>query len=130
MKTWIEYQQQEQIMQFLMGLNESFTGIRGQILMLDPFPSISKVYNLVAQEERQRTISSEGRTEPMTFATAPGSTVAAAQGRSRSRPVCSHCGLTGHVVDRCYKLHGFPPGLKPKPKPKPKAQSGPQQNDA
>ncbi|TXG66151.1 hypothetical protein EZV62_007426 [Acer yangbiense] len=28
------------------------------------------------------------------------------------KPVCSHCGIVGHVVDKCYKLHGFPPGFK------------------
>lgn len=26
--------------------------------------------------------------------------------------VCSHCGNTGHVFDRCYKLHGYPVGWK------------------
>ncbi|KAK0606056.1 hypothetical protein LWI29_033682 [Acer saccharum] len=30
----------------------------------------------------------------------------------REKPVCSHCGIVGHVVDKCYKLHGFPPGFK------------------
>ena len=36
MKAYMDYQQQEYVMQFLMGLNESYGGIRGQILMLDP----------------------------------------------------------------------------------------------
>ena len=26
--------------------------------------------------------------------------------------MCSHCGVVGHIVDKCYKLHGFPPGYK------------------
>jgi predicted aspartyl protease len=26
--------------------------------------------------------------------------------------VCSHCGLTGHAIEKCYKLHGFPPSYK------------------
>jgi hypothetical protein len=26
--------------------------------------------------------------------------------------MCTHCGLAGHTVDRCYKLHGFPHGFK------------------
>ncbi|KAK0592332.1 hypothetical protein LWI29_017382 [Acer saccharum] len=30
----------------------------------------------------------------------------------REKSVCSHYGLVGHVVDKCYKLHGFPPGFK------------------
>ena len=39
-------------MQFLMGLNESYGGIRSQILMLDPLPPVAKVFNLVIQEEK------------------------------------------------------------------------------
>ncbi|KAA8528521.1 hypothetical protein F0562_035876 [Nyssa sinensis] len=30
----------------------------------------------------------------------------------RSRSVCTHCGLPGHTVDKCYKLHGYPPGYR------------------
>jgi hypothetical protein len=26
--------------------------------------------------------------------------------------MCTHCGLAGHTVNKCYKLHGFPPGFK------------------
>ena len=26
--------------------------------------------------------------------------------------VCSHCGKTGHVIDTCYRKHGFPPQFK------------------
>ena len=33
-------------------------------------------------------------------------------GKGKDRPVCTHCGKTGHTVDKCYKLHGFPPGFK------------------
>ena len=24
----------------------------------------------------------------------------------------THCGAMGHVVDKCYKLHGYPPSYK------------------
>uniref|UniRef100_A0A2N9EH09 Retrotransposon Copia-like N-terminal domain-containing protein n=1 Tax=Fagus sylvatica TaxID=28930 RepID=A0A2N9EH09_FAGSY len=30
----------------------------------------------------------------------------------KDRPMCSHCGVAGHIVDKCYKLHGFPPRLQ------------------
>lgn len=33
---------------------------------------------------------------------------------NNKRPICTHCGFTGHVIERCYKLHGYPPGYKPK----------------
>ena len=28
----------------------------------------------------------------------------------KDRPLCSQCGILGHTQDRCYKLHGYPPG--------------------
>jgi hypothetical protein len=30
----------------------------------------------------------------------------------KEKLVCTHCGITGHTVVKCYKLHGFPPGFK------------------
>ncbi|KAL4363042.1 hypothetical protein GQ457_04G026360 [Hibiscus cannabinus] len=30
----------------------------------------------------------------------------------KSRPQCNYCGLLGHTKDKCYKLHGYPPGYK------------------
>ena len=27
----------------------------------------------------------------------------------KDRPVCNYCGFTGHIADKCYKLHGYPP---------------------
>ncbi len=40
-----------------MGLNDSFSHVRAQILMTDPLPSITKAVALVVQEERQRNIN-------------------------------------------------------------------------
>lgn len=34
----------------------------------------------------------------------------------KDRPIYSHCGVTGHAVDKCYKIHGYPPGYKSKGK--------------
>ena len=34
------------------------------------------------------------------------------QFQKRERPLCSHCGIIGRTVDKCYKLHGYPPGYK------------------
>ncbi|KAG6748876.1 hypothetical protein POTOM_048813 [Populus tomentosa] len=30
----------------------------------------------------------------------------------KDRPICSHCGIVGHTVEKCYRIHGFPPGYK------------------
>lgn len=49
---FLEYQQKQHVIIFLMGLNKEFFGIRGQILLMDLLPTITKVYSLVIQEEK------------------------------------------------------------------------------
>uniref|UniRef100_A0A2N9GXX7 Retrotransposon Copia-like N-terminal domain-containing protein n=1 Tax=Fagus sylvatica TaxID=28930 RepID=A0A2N9GXX7_FAGSY len=94
--------------------------LRGQILLMEPLPSINKVFALVSQEERQRELNSR----PILHAVESGSTAFAVTNYKpyggnknfgkKERPVCSHCGITGHTVEKCYKIHGYPPGYKPR----------------
>lgn len=55
-KAWMNYQDQDCVMQLLMGLNDSYAQTRASILLMDPLPQIGKVFALVTQEERQQTI--------------------------------------------------------------------------
>lgn len=114
-----------------MGLNESFAQIRGQILLTDPIPPINKVFSLISQEEKHRAISS-GRTSntsnsinSLVFTVrnditkrsgAHNSHSGNSKGQKRERPLCTHCNMLGHTIDKCYKLHGYPPGYKPRQK--------------
>ncbi|KAM3380920.1 hypothetical protein P3S68_006493 [Capsicum galapagoense] len=54
------YQIQQEInrrlIQFLMGLNEVYTTIRGNILMITPLPTIGQAFALLIQEEKQREL--------------------------------------------------------------------------
>ncbi|XP_050936292.1 uncharacterized protein LOC127144423 [Cucumis melo] len=34
--------------------------------------------------------------------------------RKKERPTCCYCGIKGHIADKCYKKHGYPPGYKPR----------------
>jgi hypothetical protein len=40
-------------MRFLTGLNDSFNVVKSQILLLDPLPSMTKIFSMVLQFERQ-----------------------------------------------------------------------------
>ncbi|XP_073133534.1 uncharacterized protein [Henckelia pumila] len=113
--------------------------VRAQILMLEPLPVITKVFSLVVQEERHRSKhfsvpkiavdSPSGINSvslPITIAAAtstkPQSSsfpVAAAaytrpfereNGGKLDKMMCSYCDFTNHTVDKCFKLHGYPPG--------------------
>lgn len=48
--------ERHQLMQFLMGLNESYHVVRRSILMLNPLPSVSQASSIVLQEEQQKEI--------------------------------------------------------------------------
>ncbi|XP_073049302.1 uncharacterized protein [Primulina eburnea] len=114
-KEWLDYHNQECVMQFLMGLNESYAQIRAQILMMEPLPVISKTFSLVVQEERQRSIHHDASVNlPDQFNTPNVAAVRGApiiKGTKFDRPVsvCSHCHFPNHTVDKCYKLHRYPP---------------------
>ncbi len=82
--------------------------------MTDPLPSITKAFALVVQEERQRKINIPSYAptgDSVTLFTrgeAPRNNYGGrGQFQKRERLLCSHCGITGHTVDKCYKLHGY-----------------------
>ncbi|XP_073224886.1 uncharacterized protein [Cicer arietinum] len=45
------YKHDEYVICFLKGLNDSYQYVRSQILLMDPLPSITKVYSLVIQQD-------------------------------------------------------------------------------
>ena len=130
------YFQMEYVMTFLMGLNDSFAQIRGQLLLLDPIPPINKVFSVVSQEERHRNVvqvASNVVNPPnnMAFAlkgeSAKKNSLDAYKsgnynsgnynsgnykGQKKDRPFCTHCNFPGHTIEKCYKLHGYPPSYK------------------
>jgi hypothetical protein len=102
---------------------------------MDPLPSINKVFSLIIQEEKQREIcvnpiSHDTSSAMMTKSFLPKhspsthheSTVYMSkpspkpkffkQPYKKDHPMCSHCGVSGHTVEKCYRVHGFPPGFK------------------
>ena len=40
------------LMQFLMGLNESYSAIRGQMLLMNSVPNVTQAYSSIIQEEK------------------------------------------------------------------------------
>ncbi|KAJ0037828.1 hypothetical protein Pint_22198 [Pistacia integerrima] len=106
-KSSIDQQNQDCAMEFLQGLHDHFSAIRSQILLMEPFPSIQRIHNLVRQEEKQQEIN---------IGTIPTIDSAAFQAfkppsqplGKRQRPFCEHCNKHGHTLATCYQIHGFP----------------------
>lgn len=85
---------------------------------------------MIDQEERQRAIGSQTSTPAsyngMAFATKNANNAGDFtnhcvanknqfnnKNQTREMPLCTMCQSTGHNVDTCYKLHGYPPGYQP-----------------
>ena len=110
------HQVEDCTMSFLMGLNDTYVAVQGQILLMDPIPPLSKVFSLILQDKKQRKVGAAKKMQldtAATLAAALASKNVKNSSKSKTRrPQCTHCGAMGHVVDKCYKLHGYPPGYK------------------
>ena len=88
--------------------------------MMVPFPSLSQAYSLLVQEEGQRQVRTETHflTENASFSVDLNRSSPTqepwklnhkkADIGKRSSLFCEHCKKTGHTMDKCYKLHGYP----------------------
>ncbi|KAH0742822.1 hypothetical protein KY290_030815 [Solanum tuberosum] len=121
-------EQDRRLIQFLMGLNEIYTIIRGNILMMNPLPSVAQVFALLIQEEKQREFKSNNQLfveSSSLAASSSGCSLAAnvsgtskgqifqinyssASPNRRGRPFCDHCKRPSHIKEKCYQLHGYP----------------------
>ncbi|GAU51620.1 hypothetical protein TSUD_132330 [Trifolium subterraneum] len=133
-----EYKDSDQVIRFLKGLNEQYYAVRSQIVLMDPLPTISKVYSLLVQQERQAIVPVD---ESKLLAvngygnsTGRGDSYNSYAGRSQSNRgrgyrgggrqstgrgnhgkgnrYCTHCGQTNHVIDDCWKKYGYPPHMQ------------------
>lgn len=96
-------------MEFLQGLHDSFSTVRSQILLMEPFPSIQRIYSLVRQEEKQQELNV--RSVPTVDSAAFQFVKQSYRDRvpsKRQRPFCDHCNRHGHTREKCFQLHGFP----------------------
>ena len=103
-------QHKEHVFRFLMGLNDIYGTIIGQILLLEPFPSLNKVCSLILQEEKRRNIGQgfnmiqSGDVVAMCVNNSKG--FLGHQGHKnggkvsngkKDRPICTYYGLTSHI---------------------------------
>lgn len=102
--------EKERVMQFLMGLNDSYAAVHGQILLMQPLPDTRKAYSLVHQQEKQVEVSLNRNNINLHAMNVTHNREAAAPKGNTLQ--CSYCDQKYHTVDRCFYLIGFPPGHK------------------
>ncbi|XP_052477253.1 uncharacterized protein LOC128032616 [Gossypium raimondii] len=112
------YHNQDYVIRFLKGLNDSFSAVRSQILLMDPLPSINKAFSKVIQQERQFTIASPKSFVSNTVRSASDSFRKSSTSSSSSSTIdkrwCTFCQRPRHTIDTCYRKNGYPNGAKPR----------------
>ncbi|GJW10406.1 ribonuclease H-like domain-containing protein [Tanacetum coccineum] len=97
------------LMQFLMGLDDSYMPIRSNILSRDPLPDVRGAYAIISSEESHRVVSTSnvGTSQRPNNVTRPSG---GGNRRTNGGPqlVCENCGFNGHTIDRCFKIIGYP----------------------
>ncbi|PKI42793.1 uncharacterized protein LOC116206262 [Punica granatum] len=114
---YVAQREKNKIYQFLMGLDVRFRGVRSDILKIKPLPTMSRVYQMVSEEENQHAVT---RSREAARTPKGGAEMRAFVARSKSKnpqgqrwtaegkPICDHCGRPEHVKSSCWSLHGSP----------------------
>ncbi|KAH0650486.1 hypothetical protein KY284_030398 [Solanum tuberosum] len=141
---YVEHLMQQRLLQFLIGLNESFAQVRSSILLNSNVPSVNQAYAMAIQEENQRQLdNTDSGSEPLTMLAGRNSNVSnnlfhnqvsgrashnqsqvhhqgqSSQGRRSGTIICEHCGFKGHTKYTCYRIIVFPVDFKSKRKSQP-----------
>ncbi|XP_026399823.1 uncharacterized protein LOC113295713 [Papaver somniferum] len=104
----------DQVREFLMGLESYYANARSNILSTEQLPSLHSVYSRISQEE-EVYLYTQRRTEeasPMAFDVRGSMPQGVKSGISPLK--CSFCGYHGHLEERCWEKHGYPPGREPR----------------
>nr|TKS02102.1 hypothetical protein D5086_0000166380 [Populus alba] len=111
-------------MKFLVGLHDSYSSVRSQLLLQTPLPSMGRVFSLLLQEESQRSLTNAAgipidwqamiaeHYHNQNSKSGSNYTTRFAKHKGKIEATCTHCGYPGHTADKCFQLIGYPPGWK------------------
>lgn len=119
------YRDNDHVIRFLRGLNEQYSHVKSQIMLMKPLPDINEAFSLLCQQERELGgpvkepqilfNSTEDRNQNWNRNNRGrgGRNGSGSRGNSgRTSKMCTYCNRNGHTIDTCYKKHGFPPNYK------------------
>ena len=96
-------------------------------MLMRPFPDINTAFSLLTQQERQMYneisnsrafLNTSNQSASYDRGQAKGRRMRGQPmntgGKRQSQKVYTYCKRTGHIIETCYKKHGFPPHMKHK----------------
>ncbi|XP_009758717.1 uncharacterized protein [Nicotiana sylvestris] len=122
-------EEEQKVHQFLMGLNESYSGARRDILLMKPLPDIDSVYAMLIEDESQVEVQPSNPTfnsdltsffsgvqkpYPMRVNFESSKVNFESSKKGNTNMVCIYCKNPGHSIDKSYKLQEYPPNPGPK----------------
>ncbi|KAH0707709.1 hypothetical protein KY289_012785 [Solanum tuberosum] len=132
---YVTHLKSQRLLQFLMGLNESYCSLRNNILSRNDTMTVNEAYAIITQEESQRSLGVvDHQKDPLTLLAGraqgyrprkPGSYGGSTGGTTGSAGggiPCIHCGYKGHLKDNCYRVIGYPEDFKSRRKSSQQAQ--------
>ncbi|XP_073119656.1 uncharacterized protein [Henckelia pumila] len=99
---YLEHEDHQRLIQFLMGLNDTYSHIRSQVLMIDPLPSVNQAYSIVIHEESTRHVLSSSP-----IAGIPAAAFYSSSTKRIGSVICDNCHKPGHTKYQCYRLVGY-----------------------
>lgn len=119
MKGLHEKESRSRLIQFLMGLNSGYDTIRGQILSMDPLPTVNRAYYMIQQIEKQRQVTGAMQEKQEVEACNTYKQTTKGSGKRDFKKgkldrFYDHCKVKGHLIDQCFKIHGYPEWYKEK----------------
>ncbi|KAG6525257.1 hypothetical protein ZIOFF_015211 [Zingiber officinale] len=109
---YLKLLEKDRIIKFLDGLTAEFKNLKGQILGLDPTPSLEQVYyKILSEEGRKRTMNNKGISA---IGPSIGETSVFIGSANKFRPggtkrqgdrFCRHCKRTNHDSDFCWEKY-------------------------
>lgn len=108
LKSVVEYQQRDWVMKFLMRLNESYKGLKAQIMLIELFLSLNEVYSIIQEEEKCRDISADSQSSkalPLMVKEPNRQFNVPTTNQNRVNYYCSHDKMSGHSLERCFKAN-------------------------
>ncbi|XP_075106896.1 uncharacterized protein LOC142179903 [Nicotiana tabacum] len=123
-KKYSQHFEAHRLLQFLVGLNETYAQARSQIMMMSHVPSINKAYSLLVDQESQRNLATcqqsmlvtEGIQSTTLYSNKGNETSGGNYKFEKSQVQCEYCHYKGHTKENCYKLIEYPPDFKTKRK--------------